>query len=522
MIPQDVEKAHDSPSADSACQFELDKSASNSSSSDTDLVKPEPLPQSRWNRWMTSMFVETRGVGPIPIEEREQITKSTTLHMILMWFSMTLATNNIVVGSIGTLVLGLSFRDAALCAVFGCLAGNCTVAFMSIWGPKSGNRTLIVARYFMGYYPSKVCIVLNLFTNLGYSMVNSVVGGQILSVVSGGHLSVIVGIVIVAVTSWAMASFGMKIFQLYERVAWLPQLLVICVMIGSAGPHFDFDYRTPMSPEHEIAKRITFFSLGLSIALAWSPLAADYYVYLPPHIKSSRTFLVTIFGATLGMSIVLLMGVGLGTVIASSAHYAAKYSNSPGGVLMTAYDGLGGFGKFCAVINVLALVANNTPGAYSMGMNIQMIGGRFGKVPKPVFTTVATVFYAACAMGGRNQLYEVFKSFLPLIGYWVMIFVVIVFQEDMIFRRKRGYDWSQWNCREKLPMGIAAAVAFLIGWAGAIVGMSQVYYIGPIARMAGDADLGLWLAAGFTAVFFPPYGLWNSSSLVVSVGPLII
>lgn len=69
----------------------------------------------------------------------------------------------------------------------------------------------------MGYYPSKVCIILNLFTNIGYSMVNCVVGGQILSVVSGGHLSVIVGIIIVAVSSWVMALFGMKIFQLYER-----------------------------------------------------------------------------------------------------------------------------------------------------------------------------------------------------------------------------------------------------------------------------------------------------------------
>lgn len=75
----------------------------------------------------------------------------------------------------------------------------------------------IVARYFMGYYPSKVCCFLNVFTNIGYSMVNSVVGGQILSRVSGGHISVLVGIVVVAVSSWAMAMFGMKIFQIYER-----------------------------------------------------------------------------------------------------------------------------------------------------------------------------------------------------------------------------------------------------------------------------------------------------------------
>lgn len=69
----------------------------------------------------------------------------------------------------------------------------------------------------MGYYPSKVCCGLNIFTNLGYSMLNSVVGGQILSKASGGQISVLLGIVVVAVTSWAMAMFGMRVFQIYER-----------------------------------------------------------------------------------------------------------------------------------------------------------------------------------------------------------------------------------------------------------------------------------------------------------------
>lgn len=69
----------------------------------------------------------------------------------------------------------------------------------------------------MGYYPSMVCTTLNLLTNVGYSMVNSVVGGQILSKVCGGQISVLVGIVIVAGASLVMALFGMRIFQVYER-----------------------------------------------------------------------------------------------------------------------------------------------------------------------------------------------------------------------------------------------------------------------------------------------------------------
>ncbi|CAI7634319.1 unnamed protein product [Penicillium pancosmium] len=500
MKPEDIEKAHESPSLHSVSPFEIYNDSSSAINAGIDTK-----PQSRCRRWIQSLKnVESQGIERVLPEEREELTASSTLHMLLMWFSMALATNNIIVGSMGTMVLGLSFKDAALCAVFGNLVGASTIGYMSTWGPRSGNRTLIVARYFMGYYPSKVCCMLNVFTNLGYSMVNCVVGGQILSKVSGGHLSVLVGIIVVAFSSWVMAMFGMRIFQIYERVAWLPQLMVLCVMVGSAGPHFDFSTRTESSTAVLNAKRISFFSLCLSVGLSWAPLAADYYVYYPSHVKRWRTFAVTVLGCGHAMVITLVLGIGLGTVMASSPTYALKYGTDPGGLLMTAYDSLGGFGKFCAVINVLALVANNTPGSYSMGMNFQMLGGFFQRVPRPIFTTLSTIIYTACAMGGRNSLYEIFKGFLPLIGYWVIIWFMIVLEEDVIFRRKCGYDWTAWNSPKKLPKGIAAGISFLIGWAGAILGMNQSYYSGIIAQLTNGSDLGIWMGAGFTAMAYPP------------------
>ncbi|KAJ5314140.1 uncharacterized protein N7443_001024 [Penicillium atrosanguineum] len=499
-MKSDLEKG--SPSLQSESQFELETTPT----SELKDPLPDTKPKSTWQRLISGLKGggEARGIEPVPLEERQPVTASTSLHMLLMWFSMSLATNNIIVGSMGTFVLGLSFKDAAFCAIFGNLLGVCTVGYVSTWGPISGCRTLIVGRFHMGYYPSKVCCALNVFTNLGYCMVNSVVGGQILSRVSGGQLSVLVGIVIVAGLSWVMAMFGMKIFAVYERFAWLPQLMVLCVMLGSAGPHFDFNIHTEMSQGVLNAKRITFFSLCMSIGLAWAPLAADYYVYYPPHVKRWRTFAVTVLGCGQAMAITILIGIGLGTALASSAEYRAKYGNSPGDLLMMAYDSLGGFGKFCAVINVFALLANNTPGAYSMSMNFQMLGDFFRKVPRPVFVTLSTAIYCGCAMGGRNQLYDVFKSFLPLIGYWVMMFFCIILMEDILFRRRSGYDWSSWNTPQQLPMGIAAGLAFAIGWAGAIVGMDQSYYGGPVAKLAHGADLGTWLGAGFTLVSFPP------------------
>lgn len=69
----------------------------------------------------------------------------------------------------------------------------------------------------MGYYPAMICIILNVTTNLTYGMMNSVVGGQILSRVTGGSVSVILGIIIVSLASFIMATFGMRLFQFYER-----------------------------------------------------------------------------------------------------------------------------------------------------------------------------------------------------------------------------------------------------------------------------------------------------------------
>jgi purine-cytosine permease-like protein len=75
----------------------------------------------------------------------------------------------------------------------------------------------VVGRFFMGYWPSKICVVLNILIMVGYGMINSVIGGQILSAVSGGSMTIVVGIVIVAFISWIVAVFGMAIFHAYER-----------------------------------------------------------------------------------------------------------------------------------------------------------------------------------------------------------------------------------------------------------------------------------------------------------------
>jgi purine-cytosine permease-like protein len=69
----------------------------------------------------------------------------------------------------------------------------------------------------MGYWPSKICALLNIVIMIGYGMIDCIIGGQLLSAVSGGSMSIVVGIIIVAGISWVIAVFGMSIFHAYER-----------------------------------------------------------------------------------------------------------------------------------------------------------------------------------------------------------------------------------------------------------------------------------------------------------------
>lgn len=129
----DIEKPRDSHALHIVTQEDLGECGSSST-----------VHQSRYQRWARSIKnLETQGVERVEPEDRRKPTASDSFHMLIMWFSMGLAVNHMVIGSIGTLVMQLSFKDAALCAIFGNLLGGISVGYTSTWGPRSGNRTLV-------------------------------------------------------------------------------------------------------------------------------------------------------------------------------------------------------------------------------------------------------------------------------------------------------------------------------------------------------------------------------------------
>lgn len=215
---------------------------------------------------------------------------------------------------------------------------------------------------------------------------------------------------------------------------------------------------------------------------------------------------MTFMGLSVSFIFVNLLGVGLASGVGSIPGWNEAYTTSSGALILAGYERLGGFGDLCAVIVALGLCSNLVPSLYAAALDFQVLGRVCKTVPRYIWATVASVISLVCAVAGRNHLFLIFQNFSALMGYWLVIFVTIVLEEHTIFRRRRGFNWAAYEDKAELPVGIAALFSFLVGWAGPILGMYQVWWTGPIARQVGDTggDLGIWLGIAFTAMVFPP------------------
>ncbi len=213
-------------------------------------------------------------------------------------------------------------------------------------------------------------------------------------------------------------------------------------------------------------------------------------MYYSPTTRRLPLFAFSLLGLIFSFTLSIVLGIGLASAIPTHSSYESAYYESQGALIVTALSPLHSFGKFLSVVLAFGLVANTVAPTYSSGIDFQILGSAAAKVPRFIWNAIGVIIYTVCALVGRNHLSAIFTNFLALMGYWTAIWIALTVEEQVIFRRRRmggdGYDWTSWNKREKLPVGVAALIAFLIGWVGAIMSMAQVWYIGPLAKHVGE------------------------------------
>lgn len=365
---------------------------------------------------------------------------------------------------------------------------------------ESGRKIILIS----------LVAIFNCLACIGWSAVNVIVGAQLFNAVNP-RIPGWAGIIVIAAATFIVTLFGYKIVHTYERYSWIPCLIIFLIVLGEFAHSGNF-INTPMSiGKSETGACLSFAASIFGFATGWTSYAADYTVYQPVDRSRKSIFLWTFAGLIFPLLFTEMLGAAVATAMAGNGGdnvFMRNYTNSGIGGLLSSVlvPPLGKFGQFCIVILALSIIANNCPNIYSVSLSLQVLSSATARVPRFVWTFIGTLTYCAIAIPGYGNFEAVLENFMLVIAYWLAIYEGIALSEHVFFKRGfEGYRPENYMDASRLPPGIAAMVAFLFGVMGAVLGMAQAWFTGPIGKLCGaeyGGDVGFELAFAFSAISY--------------------
>ena len=421
--------------------------------------------------------VESEAIDRKLPEDREPQPWHSQLVMALLWASGTMNVSCFATGFLGH-EFGLNLKQSILIVIFASILGASVSGFCATMGAATGLRQISIGRYSMGWYPNKIIAALNTVQQLGWSAVGCITGGLALQAVSNGHVSIAVGIVIIAACSLAISFIGLRAILVYEKYAWLVYFIIFMIIFGQTGKYADATTPTELTGATLSGTVLGLIAIVYGSSASWATIASDYYVHYPATVSRTKVFLLTTLGISLPTSIGMTAGAVVASALTNPAHPAIAKSWSAAddrglGFLIQTMLHPRGFADFILVLLVLSGINMNILNTYSAAISCQQFARPFARVPRFLWTFLCFGVIIALALAGRNDLLGYLTNFLSLLGYWCTSYGVIVFLEHFVFRKGKfeNYDLEGWNDPAVLPKGLAAGFAFGMGVVAWVMGM---------------------------------------------------
>lgn len=383
--------------------------------------------------------VEATGITRVPPYQRGTLSNQCK-QVAGYWVAATGGLSSMSSYLLGPLVFDLTFKQSMASGLISMIIGCIIAAYCSTMGPQSGCRQMVTARYLFGWWMVKLVALASITGVLGWSVVNSVVGGEMLAAISNDKIPISIGIIIVSILSFIVAVFGIKQVLRVETLISVPVILTFMLLYISSSDkiHYIYDFDNSSILNHQTLKGnwLTFFSLCYSITSTWGSIASDYSILFPEDTPKALVFCLTFFGTAIPTLFVGILGIILSSIATSYKPWLDEYdSHGMGGLLWMGFERWKGFGKFCVVILILSLVSNNIINTYSGAFSIQLSSLWAARIPRWFWCIVNAGICLVCSLVGRNHFSTILGNFLPMIGYWISMYFILLLEENEIFRR---------------------------------------------------------------------------------------
>ncbi|KAL6817193.1 permease for cytosine/purines, uracil, thiamine, allantoin domain-containing protein [Trichoderma sp. SZMC 28015] len=436
-----------------------------------------------------ALGIESHAIDRKTADQKRPVKWYEELTMAFIWTSGTL---NISCFSTGFLTweFGLSLKQSLLIIIFACFTGGAISAYCATFGAAMGLRQISVSRYSFGWYPNKLIALLNGIEQLGWTAVACISGGLALTAVADGHISLIIGVVIIATVSLVISFLGLGYILMYERYAWILNLTIYMIIFGMVGPYADNTTPSSVKGADLSGNMLSLFAIIYGSSSSWCTIVSDFYVHYPANVSRLKVFVLTILGIAVPTSIGMSAGAMVASTLNTQPSWKAAYTNPHEGLGFLIRDMLHPrvFSKIVLVLFSCTGINTNIMTLYSGAISFQQMARPLAKIPRFIWTIMCFAVVLALAVAGRQKLNIYLQDFLSLLGYWCTSYFVILMLEHTLFRKRdfANYDLDGWNDPTRLPIGLAASMAFLLGVVAWCMGMVETWFVGPVGGLIGE------------------------------------
>jgi purine-cytosine permease-like protein len=462
--------------------------------------------------------IETRGIDFIPDHDRH----SRPASVAIVFFASQLNFGTMVVGAL-PVAFGLGFWASFASIVVGTVLGGAGFAGMVLIGSRTGTNGTVSSGAFFGIRGRFIGTVITEIIDIGYFALGFWVGPQPL--VEAAHRlfgtattgsAFVIALIISTGGMLGVALLGHATIVAYEKLTIFTGVASIAVLLLCAGANLGSQHH--IAPHYALGTFWPTWTMALTAqianAISYGPFASDYARYVPSTTRAPGLFLWA-FGGMFGGAIIAL---GVGSIIGLAV---ADPENLIHGMIWL----LPAWLVFPVIL--LSFVANTANGAmvaYNGVLNLHAMLWRLKWLHVAgIFAVLgSSIGCAGLLVAGFNDRIDAVCSVVTiLVTPWVMINIIGYLEHRGRFHTANLQDFTHRVSGNSYWYSYGYSLRAVIAWAiSTAIGMlfsNTHLFVGPLAKLAGGADLSFISSALLGGILYVALG--QASYLPLSARP---